>query len=153
MHVVKVVKKVGVAFLVLLLTMSFVGAAADGNEEYITEKSGYIVTPGEDEDTNIGIMKISDLISQGETDWHYKYVSSGINVLNVNLDWGDTSDSLKLTVHTPGGYELGPFYDTDDGSVDGQINIDIENSNGLATGYWGYEIYGEQVDGTEDYTI
>ncbi|WP_292485422.1 hypothetical protein [Methanohalobium sp.] len=150
----KLFRKICILTFVLLLTVSFATATTNGdNESIITKEDGYIVTPAEDTETNVGIMTISDSISQGETNWNYKYVEDGSTALNVDLNWGDVDDSLKLTIHTADGHKLGPYYDSDDGTVDGRINLKIDNSNGLASGCWEYEVYGQQVDGTEDYTI
>ena len=89
----------------------------------------------------------------GETNWHSKIVSTNINTLNVDLDWGDTTDSLRLKIYTPDGYVLGPYFDDDDGATDGEIDLDIYNPSGIAKGTWSYEVYGYSVVGTEDYYI
>ena len=80
-------------------------------------------------------------------------MNSDITVLNVDLNWGDQTDSLRLTIHTADGYVLGPYFDNADGATDGRINLDITNPNGIAKGTWNYEVYGYSVDGTEDYYI
>ena len=151
---IKLFRKICILTLVLLLTVSFATATTNGdNESIITKEDGYIVKPAEDTETSVGIMTVSDSISQGETDWHNKYVEDGSTILNVDLNWGDVDDSLKLTIYTADGHKLGPYYDSDDGTIDGRINLDVENPNGLASGNWKYKVYGQQVDGTEDYTI
>lgn len=72
----------------------------------------------------------------------------------MDLNWGDPTDSLRLKIHSPEGYVLGPYFDDDDGVVDdGRINLDIYNPDGIAKGIWRYEVYGYSVAGTEDYYI
>jgi len=60
-------------------------------------------------------------------------------MLNVDLNWGDTTDSLRLRIYTPDGYVLGPYFDNADDAVDGRINLDIYNPDGIAKGKWRYE--------------
>ncbi|MEA1999870.1 MAG: peptidase domain-containing protein, partial [Euryarchaeota archaeon] len=111
---------------------------------------GYTVTPAKDAGGDVGIRWIYDTITQGETNWHSKIVSTNINTLIVDLNWGDTTDSLRLRIYTPDGYVLGPYFDDDD---DGRIYFSIYNPNGIAKGTWRYEVYGYSVVGTEDYYI
>ena len=77
-------------------------------------------------------------ITQGKTNWESKTVSSYITTLNVNLNWGNPSNSLQLTIYSPDGYIFGPYYDNADGVTDGRINLNIQNSNGIAKGTWDY---------------
>jgi len=135
----------------LLLSASLAGAAVCEDETDAT--GGYTVTPAKDADEDNGIRWIYDNIAQGETNWHNKTVSTNINTLNVDLNWGDTTDSLRLKIHSPEGYVLGPYFDNADGAVDGRINLDIYNPDGIAKGTWRYEVYGYSVVGTEDYYI
>jgi hypothetical protein len=44
-------------------------------------------------------------------------VGSGVNYLEVDLDWGDPTDSLSLTMYTPGGSNLGTYYDCGGGRI------------------------------------
>ncbi|MCQ1534181.1 hypothetical protein FTO70_00400 [Methanosarcina sp. KYL-1] len=98
-------------------------------------------------------MTVYDTISQGETNLHGKNIGSGLTVLVVDLNWGDSTDSLRLKVYTPDGSVLGPYYDNADGTIDGRICLNIQDPNGIETGTWKYEVYGYRVTGTEDYTI
>jgi len=149
------IKKIG---LILIVIMLFAGCAM-AEENKAKDKNPYKVTPSKASNDDIqsdGIVQIKavfDTITQGETNWHSKYVSSSITTLDVDLNWGDSSDSLKLTIYTPDGYTLGPYYDSADGSINGRIDLDIKNSNGIATGTWNYRVYGQSVSGTETYTI
>ncbi|AKB56223.1 MULTISPECIES: hypothetical protein [Methanosarcina] len=98
-------------------------------------------------------MTVYDSVSQGETNLHGKYVGSGLTLLAVDLNWGDSTDSLRLKIYTPSGSVLGSYYDNADGAIDGRILLNIQNSNGIEPGTWKYEVYGYRVTGTEDYTI
>jgi hypothetical protein len=80
-------------------------------------------------------------------------VSTYSTSLHIDLNWGNPSNSLRLKIYTPDGYTLGPYYDNADGSIDGRINIYVNNPNGIAQGTWYYEVYGYSVSGTQSYTI
>lgn len=155
----------GNIFLTILVTFLFLSSSAvavtenlDENLDNVEISSNYTVAPALDTETwnfdeSLGIQAVSDTIRQGETNLHEKIVSNGLNLLIVNLDWGDSTDSLRLKIYTPSGEVLGPYYDNADGIINGQIQLDIENQNGIEAGTWIYEVYGYRVDGTEDYTI
>jgi len=81
-------------------------------------------------------------------------VGSGVNYLEVDLNWRDTSDSLTLSAYTPSGSKLGTYRDNSDGSVNGRTHINIDHSHGyVQQGTWKFKIYGESISGTEDYTF
>ncbi len=132
--------------------MLFVGCAI-AEENNTKDKNPYKVIPSTLSNDIVQIRTVSDTITQGETNWHSKYVGYSTTTLDVDLDWGNPSNSLKLTIYTPYGYTLGPYYDSSDGSINGRIDLDIKNSNGIATGTWHYRVYGQSVSGTETYTI
>jgi hypothetical protein len=96
--------------------------------------------------------KATGTITQGETDWYSTYVAPGTTELIVDLNWGDTSDSLRLVIYAPDA-TLGPYYDSYDGTTNGRIALSISDSGGLYPGTWWFEVYGYNVTGTEDYTI
>ncbi len=143
--------KILAILVMLLLSASLAGAAVCEDETDAT--GGYTVTSAKDAGGDVGIRWIYDTITQGETNWHSKIVSTNINTLNVDLDWGDTTNSLRLKIYTPDGYVLGPYFDDGDGATDGEIDLDIYNPDGIAKGTWRYEVYGYSVVGTEDYYI
>jgi len=143
--------KILAILVMLLISASLAGAAVCEDETDAT--GGYTITPAKDAGGDVGIRWIYDTITQGETNWHSKIVSTNINTLNVDLDWGDTTDSLRLKIYTPDGYVLGTYFDDDDGATDGEIDLDIYNPDGIAKGTWRYEVYGYSVVGTEDYYI
>jgi len=147
--------------LIILATLLFLPVTAAATTENVDKEeisSNYIVTPALDTEIwtvkeDIGIRTVYDTIKQGETNLHGKKVSSSLTLLIVNLNWGDSTDSLRLKIYTPGGSVLGPYYDNADGVINGKIHLNIQNPNGIETGIWKYQIYGYRVAGTEDYTI
>lgn len=149
--------KIGIVGLLLLLCVSFATGAVieeKSDENYKVHFGDYIIKPAKDSGESTGAKYVYDTITQGETNWHTKEVDSHITVLNVDLNWGDPTDSLRLKVYDPDWQCLGEFFDVDDGYPDnGRINIDIENPNGVAGGTWHYEVYGYDVEGVEDYYI
>ena len=90
--------KILALLVMLLLSASLAGAAVCEDETDAT--GGYTVTPAKDAGGDAGILWIYDTITQGETNWHSKIVSTNINTLIVDLNWGDTTDSLRLKIHT-----------------------------------------------------
>lgn len=72
-------------------------------------------------------MTVYATISQGQTNCHTKVASDFITTLNVDLNWGNPANSLQLTIYSPDGYAFGPYYDTDDGVIDGRINLDVNS--------------------------
>ncbi len=93
----------------------------------------------------ISTQTVSDTITQGETDWYYEYISSSFK---VELLWGNPSNILTLTIYSPDGAVYGPYYDSDDGRIDGKIALNIRNA---VPGIWNLRIYGEDVDGVQSY--
>jgi len=56
-------------------------------------------------------MTVYGFVSQGETNLHGKYVGNGLTLLAVNLNWGDSTDSLRLKYILLMGSVLGSYYD------------------------------------------
>ncbi|OJH49715.1 hypothetical protein MPF_0503 [Methanohalophilus portucalensis FDF-1] len=131
--------------MMLMLSVSFAGAT-------ISQDGEYTIVPVKS-DSNITPRWVSDTITQGETNWHGKSVSSYTTSLHIDLNWGDTSDSLRLKVYNPSNQLVGTFYDSSDGVIDGRINIEIRKSGGIDLGTWHYQVYGYHVTGIEDYYI
>ncbi|WP_243683827.1 hypothetical protein [Methanosarcina barkeri] len=71
----------------------------------------------------------------------------------MDLNWGDSTDSLRLRIYTPSGSLLGSYYDNADGAVNGRTRLYIKNANGIEAGTWKYQVYGYRVAGKEGYTI
>ncbi|KGK98985.1 peptidase domain-containing protein [Methanococcoides methylutens] len=139
------IRKIGLLLMVMLISVSFAAATA-------SQDNGYTIVPVKS-DITITPRWVTNTITQGETDWHSKQVSSYTTCLHIDLNWEDSSDSLRLRVYDPDNQHVGTFYDSYDGSIDGRINIDIRNSSGIDLGTWRCEVYGYSVSGTEDYYI
>jgi hypothetical protein len=134
---------------ILLAAMLIPLAAAQDAETTDT----YIVTPASNDSKPPIAPLTQGTITQGETDWYSLYVPPGKDNLWVDLDWGDTSDSLTLTIYSPDGTVLGPYHDADDGKDNGRIFLCISKNGGLPSGTWYFKVYGERVQGVEDYSF
>jgi hypothetical protein len=143
-------KRLGVVAVMLLLIASFAVVSASEQVSSVSN-GGYRIEPVHE--SGMHPMIVYGTISQGMTNWHTKVVSSYITSMNVNLNWGNPSNSLRLKIYSPDGYTFGPYYDSFDGVNDGRINLNIINSNGIAQGTWYYEVYGYRVTGTQAYSI
>lgn len=146
-------KRLGVVAVMLLLIAS-VAVVSASEQGSVVSNGGYIVEPVQNAGMSpLGIQTVYASITQGVTNWHTKTVSSFITTLNVDLNWGNSGNSLRLKVYSPDGYTFGPYYDNFDGVNDGRINLNIINNNGIAQGTWYYEVYGNSVTGTQAYSI
>lgn len=132
----------------------------NSNTEVVSDSDGkdYIVSPWVENSFDMEDYLFSALltqsISQGQTITNNVNVGSGVNYLEVDLNWGDTSDSLTLSVYTPSGSKLGTYRDNFDGSVNGRVHFSIDPSQGyVQQGTWKFKVYGESVSGTEEYTF
>ena len=82
---------------ILLAAMLIPLAAAEDAET----TDAYIVTPASDDSKPHIAPRTQGTITQGETDWHSKIVGTNINTLNVDSNWGDTTDSIWITTSNP----------------------------------------------------
>jgi hypothetical protein len=140
----------GICFIILIGAAVLVSGVS---AQTVDNNAGYTVTPAGDLQLPRMFMPMSAAtITQGETDWYSYYVSSGTSSITTDLDWGDTSDSLSLTIIAPDG-TLGPYYDSADGVTDGEIALLISRSGGLAPGTWNFRVYGNQVTGSQSYNF
>jgi hypothetical protein len=118
----------------------------------------YIVTPSTDnsliDGNSVSFALSTYYIKQGQTTAFNSYVGSGVKFLEVDLNWGDSTDKLTLSICTPSGSNIGTYRDSSDGSVNGRIHVNVYPSNGyIGQGSWKFKVYGESVSGQEDYTI
>lgn len=115
--------------------------------------AAYEVRPVELPFVGLASPKAYDTITTGETDTFTKYVLPLTSSLTVDLNWGDATDSLALTILAPD-QNLGTFHDSSDGSIDGRIVLRISNPGGYLTmGTWKFGVYGANVNGIEDYSF
>jgi hypothetical protein len=138
----------------MLLVIASFAVVSASEQAPAAGNGGYIVEPslGNNKEP-FAIDTVYATITQGRTNWHTKVVSTFITTLNVDLNWGNPANSLRLKIYSPDGYTFGPYYDSFDGTTNGRINLNIINNNGIAQGTWYYEVYGYSVTGTEDYSI
>jgi len=131
--------------LVLALVLMTPPAFAGGSECDVN-------TASEEENPagDAGIRTIY-LIQQGETHYYDTYVPPGSSTLFVNLDWFVPQQSLTLKIISPSGSTYAYYHDTDlDGDKDAQIRTWIPSPE---AGTWRFQVYGEIVRGTQDYTV
>jgi len=146
-------KRLGVVVMMLLLIASSAVVSAS-EQTTVVSNGGYHVEPVYDTGKNpVSIASVYATITQGMTNWHQKTISGYVTSLNVDLNWGNPSNSLRLKIYSPDGHTFGPYYDSFDGVYDGRVNLNIINSAGIAKGTWYYEVYGNQVIGTQGYYI
>ena len=141
-----------VHWLALLLIIGAALIVPMVSAKIVEEKDGYVITAGD----NLGRMpEISRLgsgtISEGQSQWYSSVVPAGKTSFFADLNWGNPSNSLSLTVFAPDA-TFGPYYDSADGRTDGRINLRISRSGGIASGTWWSRIYGYRVSGTQSYT-
>ena len=149
-------KKFGIFLIAIALAMLVSCASAATMDHFETKKidmGGYTVTALDTTGIKIPVTRGSQTITQGETDWFSVNVDGDYTRLTAILDWGDSSDSLRLKVYSPDYNIFGPFYDNYDGSINGRMGVNIDNDDGIAEGDWYFEVYGDSVTGTEGYTI
>ena len=160
----KIWKVLVLCFIIGLMTVPAASAgkgySENSNTNVILDSDGkdYIVSPSTensfDTESFIFPQRSTQSITQGQTITHNVNVGSGVNYLEVDLNWGDTSDSLTLSVYTPSGSKLGTYRDNSDGSVNGRIHFSIDPSQGyVQQGTWKFKAYGESVSGTQSYTF
>ena len=141
-----------VHWLALLLIIGAAMAVPNVSAKIVDQKNGYVVTTVDDSIRLPEMTRlISSSISQGQTQWYSTYVPSGKTSFYPNLNWGNPSSSLELTISAPGA-TFGPYYDSSDGRIDGRIYLRIYRSGGLATGSWWSKIYGYRVSGSQSYS-
>jgi hypothetical protein len=150
-------KKFGILLIAIALAMLVSCASAATMDHFETKKidmGGYTVTIPDISEIKTPATRSSQTIIQGETDWFSVNVNGDYTRLRVDLNWGDSSDSLRIKVHSADDYTFGFYYDTFDSSTpNGRIVLNIDNDDGIAEGTWYYEVNGYSVTGTEDYTI
>jgi hypothetical protein len=140
----------GICLMILVCAAALVpGVAAQD----VDTGNGYTIRPAYNLNLpSVILPKSSGSITQGETDYYFRYVSPGTTAVVPDLNWGDISDSLTLSISTPGG-SLGPFNDASDGIDNARIYLHISNPSGLTSGTWEFQIYGEHVSGSQSYTF
>jgi len=137
--------------LLLIASCAVVSASEQGTVVYDT--GNHIEPVNSTAFSPMSVQMISSSVTQGMMNRHAKEVSSYITSLNVDLNWGNSANSLRLKIYSPDGSTFGPYYDSFDGVTDGRINLNVINHAGVPQGTWYYEVYGERVTGRQAYTI
>ena len=138
--------------LVLLAGMAAASASAANvkkpvdNGVAVTHEKG--LAPG-----TIMPMSISGSIAQGQSKWYSRAISGYQTDMEIDLYWGNPSNSLSMTIYTPDGYVCGPYYDNCDGRLDGYIPCHLYRSSGLPKGTYYVKVYGYSVYGVQSFTL
>jgi len=155
-------KKCGVVLVLLAMMVGAVTASAGAASPSKKIDNKYIIVSGYDEKSiesidNAGMVTALGVytIAQGQTNGHSKYIGPGCYDYYVDLNWGNSANSLRLTIIDPSNVVIGTFYDSSDGRIDGRIYLHIISNTGkpLDVGIYGHFVYGYKVTGVEDYTI
>ncbi len=112
-----------------------------GIEDAVTDSSGYVV---------IGHM--DQTISQGELKSFHRDMPENLDRFTYDLLWGDTQDSLKLTIFAPDEV-MGPYYDDSDGIVNGRIFLQVSRPDGIEPGDWYAVVEGKEVKGIRKFML
>ena len=141
--------------LVGIATASASAAKADLSKNGYTVASGYNVNGAQVASSNsqFSAMTAQYSIKQGQTNWHYKTISQGCPGYVIDLNWGNSANSLQLTVYCADGTVLGPFTDGSGGRIDGRIYLYLSKSGGLPGGTYYHAVYGARVSGIQYYTF
>lgn len=73
-----------------------------------------------------------------------KYVSPDLPYILVDLNSGDLTDPLSLSIITPDRV-LGPYTDESDGKIDGRIYLQISESDGMTPGLWKFIVHSNKT--------
>ena len=140
----------GLCLIILIGTAVFISGVSAQNAD---NNTGYTITPAANLQLPHVVIPLSaGTITQGETDWYYYYIPSGTTSITTDLNWGDISDSLSLTIIAPDG-TLGPYYDASDGVINGRITLLISRPAGLAPGTWSFRVYCHTVTRSQSYNF
>lgn len=92
-------------------------------------------------------------IIQGQAAWYSNYIPS-CGGFFVDVNWGNSANSLQLTLYCPDGSTAGPYYDNADGIIDGRMNLYFAKQSGnVPAGTYYAKVYGYHVSGSQSYTF
>lgn len=137
----------------LTMYMDNGSAPANDSDSFFTVNSEITIAHPVTNDSSQADAPYNDTISAGQTVYHDAVVSGSSTSLNVDLAWKNPNDSMRLTVYTPDGHVLGPYYDSSDGKTDNAINLEIDNPSGVASGTWIFKVVDTGAVGKDEYYI
>jgi hypothetical protein len=152
---------IGIVLAVVPAVSASQGNTVKSGTELNKAASGinYNVLPAEETAISTDNPRISSLstlyIKKGGTTYiSSPNLGSAVNWLEVDLKWGNTGNSLDLTIYSPSGSCLGTYYDKSDGRLDGRTHLYIYPSTRyIKPGKWKFKVYGASVSGTQSYTL
>jgi hypothetical protein len=125
----------GTSIAILVCTLVLVSGVSAEN---VDNSGGYSVTPAGNLNPPSAMSPMTvGTITTGETDWYSFVVPSGKTSITTDLNWGYAPDSLTLTVIAP----------------DGRIYLSFSRTGGLTPGTWKFNVYGENVLGSQSYNF
>jgi len=139
--------------LVLMIMFGAVLFVPAVSATVVEEKDGYVVTttPAYYRLPDMYQVRSSGVLTQGRIDSYSTYVPAGKTRFIADLSWGNTANSLSLTIDAPDS-QLGPYYDSADGTLDGRISLQVRKTGGLSSGTWWSDICGHTVNGAQSYS-
>jgi hypothetical protein len=158
-------RKSGIIFVMLIavaaLVMASASAVSAGNSKK-TDNDDWVAIPATPDSMSPNAMTGTftttstgvHYITQCQAQYYSYYVPNNWHGLTVDLNWGNSANSLQYTLYAADGSEAGPYYDNADGRIDGRICIYLSRNGAvIPTGTYYDMVYGYKVTGTEDYTI
>lgn len=98
-------------------------------------------------------------ITDGETQWFSKNVTTNVTRLAVDLQWenpANIQNNLSITIYSPDRCVFGPFTEAEplySNPQKMQIYTYISRPDGVADGEWWYCVKGVNIHGVQNYTI
>ena len=134
----------------LLLTACCVmpAGAADFSDGY----TKYSVTPWYKYMDTGKALPIYGTVSQGGTETYYFNVPANTKRLEIALVWGNSLNSMSLTIMKPGNTYFGPYYDAYENQLNGVIPL-IITANPITSGLWRFDVKGENISGTQSFSL
>jgi hypothetical protein len=168
-------RKSGIILVMLIAVAILVTASASAASEVTkqTGNNGWVVTQGDPSKassvvfTSVGTSSSSSMMASsfsftpgvnyiisGQTSYSSSYIQSSPG-FTVDLNWGNSANSLQLTIFCADGSVLGPYYDSADTRADGRICLNFYKTDGsnIPAGIYYAKVYGYHVTGIQSYTI
>jgi hypothetical protein len=158
-------RKSGIIFVMLIavaaLVMASASAVSAGNSKK-TDNDDWVAIPATLDSWSSSISSGTFSATstgayytvQGQSRYFSYYVPNNWYGITVDLNWGNSENSLQYTMYAADGSVAGPYYDNADGRIDGRIYICLSRNGAIIpSGTYYDRVYGYKVTGAEDYTI